>query len=515
LYQVNNNILIKAGPLASIYNSEWCTDKVRHYIDCLYFRRSYIPLVIRKRLCALKYGSSVCSKLSWNCISNYFNMYVLLISLSLYVNYFNLSNYTIYDLYSNVEDLYIFINYTKSLGFRELCITTTSECVFLWLYVGSFKYIDILVHLNISVLIFISLLNYSFPYMSMLIGSYTIRVCLVGVFYNCYSGSYHIGLGISSLCKFFLSLFSVLLINKFVVYLSLYIVSFSTAHNINYLLSGYLLCRSFGIYYNVLLSLTILNVYKFKVVKLFTIVYCALLLNSYSIMCHNMVILFNYVTNLVFRFDQNEGSSFTLHAFDSEINSIWHMNSRIIVSYTAYISYKNIICDVVVPIVLYIELISTTINYYGVISIYNAVINSAGLFKYYDFLMCCAYMKSTELIAYMGYMTPLYIKNMFNRSILSLYELYYVALNGGLESIIVIYFYYVLFKVGCSFIFTSSTFLGVYKLTYYTYPSVIASSYFSYYVDNITYYLTGSMCKVSNFLSRYNTCTIVNSYNFI
>lgn len=491
-YNVYNNIVIKSSPVASKV-ANWCTDKVRHFIDNFASASHVESLIILRE----------CSKdvISWFECIKYLSTYLYTSFIYTYINYLTFNNYFLYDVYINIWETYALVEFFKKVSLVFFINTNVFFCNSLLLYLGFFKLVHLEYKCCMDLIYYCSHMDYKYPYLFLafkksvyIVGCINIVSSVVAHNYLCVLSIYKYIMGIYKKCNafkfkhvwdgFICSSVSIAPLIFEVLYNSVcYILSIIFFQYLNYL-------------YNISLCVHFIDISKFSN-------YCILVPYGYY--------YFEYLSTS-FISDQVYGSTYIFINVDS---IGYTMQGMINLLFTHYILGYNMMYDLIIPIYLYIETNSINIDYYGYLYTNNAVIVQLLLFSI-----------STIIIYYYSIFTS-YLCLIFNvNTVLFNTSRFYIntCVYNLVKYAFFINFYinYILCKcvyIYCNLVISPTSTLI--QLATFNNPLLYRISFshtlefIPYYIDCSTYFLTGTYCHVSKFISRYRDNTCMHYFTFI
>jgi hypothetical protein len=419
----------------------------------------------------------------------------------------NVYSYYMYDNYISTTDYNICNSFIKHCDISVISSYKYINTLSILMYLSSLKILVSIFNSNIEFIFYCSFLYYDYPYLLLILSNRLFKTYLIGYSQNIYSCIFNIGLSILSynyiiLCSFFntysidiYNIFSsTIYISKYSFYIFNMLYSYMLSKLINYILvldSKLNICN-FSIH-NYLLNMST-NIYRY-------IIY-----NSYSILMLYNNIYFELLNLYLFKFDIDLNIPYLSCLLDIDT----YIYSKVSIQFTSYIS-NFIFNDIVLPIKIFIELNTYICSYSGNIEKSKSILIQNYTFSIYNiFKLLLIYtgvyikLHEADSIIYTDY-TNYYTTFIFIILFLFNYRLFSIIYLG----------IYIYIKNSISYI--------RFMLNYYIYNVVnylnlckyicTGNIYYSYYLDSSTFFLTGSVCKKSLFLSRFIRFNDLSNYN--
>ena len=486
----------------SLYNSNWCTDKVRYVGDFLYINRIYYSFIMVNKYMVVLWKRSNLLNLSYIFLIKYIFKFLFMFNLDKLYLYSVLYFYCISDNYVSSLELNKFTIFLKLLDCYNVSSYKYTYLLNVLFFLSVLKLLIYIMKINRIVVFICLLIYYEYPYLLLLLFNRIYLSHVIGIVL--YKRNYLINKGLCVISYMFYILCMNIdnyNIHTYYCYSSLIYKSYISVYMLN---SFYILIIYKSLYYNYIF---LFNLFNKKIYILWSILY---MLSSYNI-CNNFTILMLYnniylnIINLcLFNLDIKLFSAYIMYNFDYYANS-----SSFYQIYFCSFLYKVFICmDVVVPLYLFIEVDNININYYGSV-VYTSKIIYIGSMYCIDMLVnfLLVNMFNKYIFEYIFITLYLYIINICRYNIV--YIIFILVVNYINKLTIYLYNYLLLFIL-CRRVLIDINIYLMYKL-------FINIKYFNYlyfnfyqYVDKITYFLTGSACKISLLLSRYRICLDVD-----
>jgi len=484
IYSVGSNIY-RIGPIASIRNNEWCTDKIRYVMNifssvryyCISFYTDYVS----------SWSNMLVSARSYLYICK---LTILFITISVkllysYDKYINSQNFSTLHLLVKLLD-FVTINTNKYLSVSSMV-----------LYLQNLKFIKFIISINFIVIIFASFIYYEYLYVFLFFMNKILKLYLVGNIFSIYYDIKNIGLGIISYMYLLLSYYINSISNNTYLLQSLYSYSFNLfisfiINNITYLkivVHVVLWFKYYSKYLNWIFLVPILG--YILTLRYINIIITLVMLYS------NFFIELEYIGIFLF--------SLSIKNIGLLLN-IDNINLRSLIcpyqiSFTPFINILR--SSIVVPIYAWLEYKYFYYNYYGLLDISCSILNNLYVCNFKKLIIMLNNLEGsinkclTIIVRYIDsvvYIFKLFIYNLFN-----IYKVYLINSSILFTNIISnILYVIVIFHLNFFFIYyILSNSINMILFSYNIY------SYIYIYIDEFTYFLTSSMCNISIFLGRY------------
>lgn len=512
-YYVYGNVVNKVGPIASRIHS-WCSDKVRNFVDGLKLLRFFCVNMVRRYKHRWARKLSHMFVVTWAIAISFFILPKAITDIMSCVLAQKCGRYFLYDPYSCMGELFDICDAFKMFNYCMLPLFNMPMNYIFLMYVGMYKYLISTIY--VIAYMYASLVYYNFAYIMLLFEmSLNIKTLyIVGTLHMLPSSSLHVGIS-----------FLNILIEVLGIFTNFYI-------NFSFLCIHVVLLEHIGTFYNVwvckIINYVICSLPVVHIMWLFTrdngplyaicsVHSCiAMLQISVSVILRNTA---NYLESFIyclFYYDQWYMAQYIVYNFSYLENYTVLPYSCIEVCFASHVSSLLRHYDFIIPVKLFTEGLSAGVNYGGVVFISSVITLQTYVCSVLDYI----HLVNATSVDYCSYFFNLVNSRLsiFLSSGIYIYILctYSTAVNMKGDFIhTLLVFSLVLYYYLCACVVFM--FMVIKLLHKYSAVCTAAHSYMllSYYLDYVTYFLTGSSCSVSIFLRRYGLLYLSENYSFL